>query len=147
MDNSFCESERNRLNKLNKFQLSHKFKNIALTIVLISFGLMLVRKFTDAPLWMKTVLMNVMLIGMLVMSLSKEKVEDEFIDSLRSQSYRLAFIMSVLYALIQPIANYIVDIVLNEQAELLYDFNYFQILFFMLFVQLLSFWQLKRMHR
>ena len=79
------------------------------------------------------------------MSLSKDKLEDEFLDSLRSQSYRIAFILVIIYSLIQPIINYTVGIILNQDEEMK-AFGYFQILFFMLIVQLMVFWQLKKMN-
>jgi len=80
-----------------------------------------------------------------LISVSKEKIEDEYIDSLRSQSYRLAFILAIVYALLQPIVNVVVSYVLQQDNE--YEsFNYFQVLFFMLIVQLLFFWKLKKQH-
>jgi len=80
-----------------------------------------------------------------LISVSKEKIEDEYIDSLRSQSYRLAFILAIVYALVQPIVNFAVSYVLQQDDE--YEsFNYFQVLFFMLIVQLLFFWKLKKQH-
>ena len=87
-----------------------------------------------------------MKVSALIISLSKEKVEDEFIDSLRSQSYRLAFVMAIVYSLVQPLINYGVGTLLNQDDEL-QGFSYFQVLFFMLIVQLMFFWQLKRMNK
>lgn len=102
---------------------------VGLGVVVGSFGLMIAKKFFEEPDWVKPTLKVLLLIGMLVISLSKDKVEDELIDSLRSKSYRLAFIMGVLYALVQPIVNFVVGSVLNEDAELV-GFDYFQVLFF-----------------
>ena len=65
---------------------------------------------------------------LLVISLSKEKIEDEFIDSLRSQSYRLAFIMAIVYSLVQPVVNYAVAVLFNQDDEL-QGFSYFQVFF------------------
>lgn len=94
---------------------------------------------------MKPFLHGILLIGLLLISVSKEKIEDEYIDSLRSQSYRLAFILAIVYALLQPIVNVVVSYVLQQDNE--YEsFNYFQVLFFMLIVQLLFFWKLKKQH-
>ena len=87
-----------------------------------------------------------LLIGLLLISLSKEKIEDEFVDSLRSQSYRLAFILVIVYSLVQPLINFVVASVLNQDDKL-EGFSYFQILFFMLLVQLMFFWQLKRFNK
>lgn len=143
---SICESERRKLEKMNKFQLHHQFKKIGLGIAIGAFVLMILRKYIDDTAWIKPILHGVLLIGLLLISVSKEKLEDEFVDSLRSQSYRLAFIMAIVYSLIQPLISFGVAFVLNENDEIKF-FDYFQVLFFMLIVQLLFFWQLKRMNR
>lgn len=143
---SICERERSQLEKMNKFQLSNQFKRIGITIGITAFLLMIGRKFIDSSEWVRPILQGFLLVGLLIVSLSKEKVEDEFIDSLRAQSYRLAFLLAIVYSLVQPLINYIVGLMLNENDELK-SFNYFQVLFFMLIVQLMFFWQLKRMNK
>ncbi|MFD2567591.1 hypothetical protein [Pseudotenacibaculum haliotis] len=143
MKESFCESERKRLDKMNKFQLAHRFKRIGWVIVIIAFVLMIAKKFVDEPSWVKPVLTNLMIVGFLLISLAKEKVEDELIDKLRAQSYRLAFILGVVYSLVQPYVEYGVDYLFNqEKAEM--GFSYFQVLIFMLLVQIMFFTNLKR---
>lgn len=143
---SICERERSYVEKMNKFQLHHKYKKLGYIISLSAFALMIAKKFVDEPTWVKPVLSGLLLIGMLVISLAKEKVEDEYIDSLRSQSYRIAFILVILYALVQPLVNYGVGLLFDE-TEKLQGFDYFQVLFYMLVVQLMVFWQLKRFNK
>lgn len=143
---SLMECETNKLNKSYAFQLSHRFKKIGYYVAFGTFGLMIAKKFIDEPEWVKSALRVLLLIGMLIISMSKDKVEDEFIDSLRSKSYRLAFIMGVLYALIQPLINFAVSSLLAKEASLS-GFDYFQVLFFMLLVQLMMFWQLKKFYQ
>ena len=55
-------------------------------------------------------------------------------------------LMAIVYSLIQPLINYVVAFALTENEELK-SFNYFQVLFFMLIVQLMFFWQLKRFNK
>ncbi|WP_298781749.1 hypothetical protein [uncultured Polaribacter sp.] len=143
---SLCERERSHLEKMNKFQLENKYKKIGSFIAIGVFTVMIGRKYIDNSEWLKPILHGVLLVGLLLISLSKEKLEDEFIDSLRSQSYRLAFIMVIIYSLVQPLINFVVGYLLdkNEKIE---GFSYFQVLFFMLIVQLMFFWQLKRMNK
>tara|TARA_B110000091_G_C13395685_1_gene302030 strand:+ start:53 stop:343 length:291 start_codon:yes stop_codon:yes gene_type:complete len=74
------------------------------------------------------------------------KIVDKFIDSLSSQSYRLSFLILILYSLSQPIVNYDLAVLFNQNDELEY-FDYFQVLFFMLIVQLMFFWKLKGMNK
>ena len=141
-----CERERNQLEKMNKFQLDNQFKRIGFIIAITAFVLMIFRKYIDDSEWIKPILHGILLIGLLVISLSKEKIEDEFVDSLRSQSYRLAFIIAIVYSLAQPLVNYGVAVLLNQDDELK-SFDYFQVLFFMLIVQLMFFWKLKGMNK
>ncbi|MDA9316728.1 hypothetical protein N9Q58_02295 [Polaribacter sp.] len=142
---TICERERIQLEKMNKFQLQSQYKKIGFIVALGSFFFMIAIKYIDNPVWLKPFLHGVLLIGLLLISVSKEKIEDEYIDSLRSQSYRLAFILAIVYALVQPIVNFVVAYVLNQDDDIK-NFNYFQVLFFMLIVQLLYFWKLKKQH-
>tara|TARA_B110001469_G_scaffold124066_1_gene137107 strand:- start:1338 stop:1778 length:441 start_codon:yes stop_codon:yes gene_type:complete len=142
---TICERERIQLEKMNKFQLQSQYKKIGLIVALGSFVFMIAIKYIDNPVWLKPFLHGVLLIGLLLISVSKEKIEDEYIDSLRSQSYRLAFILTIVYALVQPIVNFVVAYVLNQDDDIK-SFSYFQVLFFMLIVQLLYFWKLKKQH-
>lgn len=146
MKESICEKERSHIEKMNKFQLPNRYKKIGLYGAFFIFGLMIAKKFFDEPLWVKPVLRGLLLGFMLLISLAKDKVEDEFIDSLRSQSYRLAFILAIVYSLVQPFINYGVGI-LFDSSEKLEGFSYFQVLFFMLLVQLMVFYQLKRYNK
>ena len=143
---SICERERSHLEKMNKFQLGSQYKKIGVIIAIGTFVLMIARKYVEDSEWTRPILQGILLLGLLIISLSKEKFEDEFIDSLRSQSYRLAFLMAIVYSLVQPLINYGVGFILSQNDELK-SFNYFQVLFFMLIVQLMFFWQLKRMNR
>jgi hypothetical protein len=146
MKESYCERERSKLERLNKFQLANKYKKVGYVIVIVAFALMIAKKFVDEPSWVKPILINILLLGMLIISISKEKVEDEYIDSLRSQSYRLAFVLAVVYSLVQPGVNYVVGLLLGKE-EGSNEFSYFQVLFFMLVVQLMFFYQLKRFNK
>jgi hypothetical protein len=139
----FCESERKRMNWLNSFQLPNQYKKIGWYFVLLVFILMIAKKFIDEPNWIKPVLKNAMILGFLIISLSKEKIEDELITKLRAQSYRLAFVFAVVYSLVQPYIEYGVDYLFNTN-EVSMGFSYFQVLIFMLVVQIGFFEQFKR---
>lgn len=139
----FCESERKRLDRLNNFQLPNKYNRIGWYFVLFVFVLMIAKKFVDEPSWVKPVLRNSMIVGFLIISLAKEKIEDELMVKLRAQSYRLAFVFGVIYSLVQPYIELGVDYLFNaDQASM--GFSYFQTLIFMLVVQIGFFEQFKR---
>jgi hypothetical protein len=143
---SICEREKSQIEKMNKFQLGNQYKKIGYIIAIVTFILMIAKKYIEEPDWLKPLLHGVLLIGLLLISLAKEKLEDEYIDSLRSQSYRIAFILVILYSLLQPLLNYVIALLFNQDDELK-SFDYFQVLFFMLIVQLMVFWKLKKFNK
>ena len=75
---------------------------------------------------------------------NEREFEDEMIVSLRSKSMRLAFVLAVLYALIQPLVNVLVFYVIDFNDLSGNTFSYFQVLFFMLMIQIIFFEVLKR---
>ncbi|MBV7267634.1 hypothetical protein [Winogradskyella luteola] len=138
------ECERTKIEKWSQFQLSNRWKTIGTVLCLVTFLTMIGLKFTEAePLWLKDILRKVLLVGLLIIILSKEKMEDEMIVSLRAKSFTLAFIIGVLYALIQPVVDYVIHNFLYEASEN-NGFSYFQVLSFMLLIQMMFFEVLKR---
>jgi len=138
-----CESERSRLHRWGRFQLPNKYKKIGWAIIVGTFMLMIAKRFVDEPTWVKPVLRNVMLLGFLMVSISKEKIEDEFMASLRATSYRLALIIGVLYALVQPYVTYAIESLIDPENAAI-DNGYFQVLLYILLVQIMFFHALKR---
>ena len=84
-----------------------------------------------------------LLIGMLIMSVARDKVEDELTVKLRMMSYAWAFITGVLYALILPYVEFGVSNIVHSGGEAYKDLGDFQILTFMLMIQLLFYHNLK----
>ena len=94
------DCERNRFDKIINFRLAHKFMTIGIALAALSIIMMFVRAFLiegDTE-WLKTLLQKSLLIGMLLMSISKDKEEDEMTITLRSQSYAIAFVIGVVTA-------------------------------------------------
>lgn len=142
----FVECERNRFQKLINFRLPHRFMNVGIAIVLLSIVMMLVRAFAmegDTE-WLKLLLQKTVLIGMLIMSLSKDKIEDEMTMTLRAQSYAIAFVIGVIYALVMPYVEFGVSNVVHSGGEAFKDLGDFQVLLFMLMIQLMFYHNLKR---
>jgi hypothetical protein len=139
------ECERTKLESfLDKFQLPNVFKKVGLTILILSFLLLIAIKFTDnEPHWLRPFLKQAMLIGLLIISVSREKIEDELIQTLRSKSYSLAFIIGVIYIMLQPIINSVVDFILGSENQP-DNLGYVQVLLFMLLIQVGFFEVLKR---
>lgn len=108
-----------------------------------TFALMIAKKFVDEPTWVKPLLRNVMILGFLIVSISKEKIEDELMANLRSISYRLAIIIGVLYAMVQPYVTYAIETLIDPEGAK-FDNSYFQVLLYILLVQIMFFAALKR---
>lgn len=139
------ECERTKLESfLDKFQLPNVFKKVGITLFLLSFIGLTIIKFTEnEPLWLRSVLKQAMLVGLLVISISREKIEDELIQILRSKSYALAFIIGVIYIMLQPLVNQVVNFILGT-SEAPDNMGYVQVLLFMLLIQVGFFEVLKR---
>jgi hypothetical protein len=141
----FCKAEERRLNWLINFKLPNYWKKIGWGLLLISLVLILSTKFLDGNFdLLKSILKKAMLIGLLIVTISREKIEDEFIENLRSKSFTLAFILGVIYVLAQPLINYIAFLLFKPGKAIFEDLGDFQILWFLLVVYLTAFWSLKR---
>jgi hypothetical protein len=66
--------------------------------------------------------------------------------SLRVQSYAIAFVVGVIYALVMPYVEFGVSNVVHSGGEVYKDLGDFQVLLFMLMIQLMFYHVLKR-HR
>jgi len=143
--NKVTECERTKLESfLDKFQLPDSFKKVGIAIFLLSFVALTIIKFADnEPLWLRPALKQAMLVGLLMISISREKIEDELIQILRSKSYALAFIIGVIYIMLQPLTNELINFILGT-AEAPDNMGYVQVLLFMLLIQVGFFEVLKR---
>lgn len=137
--------ERTKLEQfVSKVQFPNSYKKFGFAIVILSFIVLIVFKFLDnEPLWINQMLKQAMIIGLLIISLAKEDIEDELIESLRSKSYALAFIIGVGYTMLQPLANYVVNLILVKQKAPP-EIGYIQVILFMLLIQVGFFEVLKR---
>lgn len=140
------ECERKRMDKMINFRLPHVYLKIGIAIVALSILVLFWRAFAmdgDTE-WLRTLTKKGMVIGMLLMSISKDKEEDELTVKLRTQSYALAFVIGVIYALVMPYVDYGVSNVVKPASENLKDLGDFQVLVFMLMIQLMFYHTLKR---
>ncbi|MEM9823611.1 MAG: hypothetical protein AAF985_21175 [Bacteroidota bacterium] len=145
--NSILECERNSVKKMEKLQLPNSFKKIGIGLALFSLLFLLVNKFTFNSPDFRTAIKYGLLLGMLLISVSKEQIEDELMVKLRMQAYRLAFIFGVFLTLIQPFINYFVDYLFDPSGAVIQDTGNFEILWILLSVQVIYFEVLKRMHK
>ena len=143
--------ERSRIDQWAAFQLDYKWKKIGVIFSLVITVVLLIQKFSRPSGFQYDTehvsylffLERFFLIGLLIIIVSKDKIEDEMITSIRARSFKLAFICAVLYAVIQPFVNALVFYVLAKDS-MGYNSTYFQVLTFMLMLQILFFEVLKR---
>ena len=133
------EWDRKNLERLRRVQLPNGYKKIGLAVVILSFVALVIHKAADIDIdWLRQLIKNVLLIGLLMISIAREKVEDEMIASIRMQSYAMSFIIGVVYGVVQPYVNYGVGMLLGDTDANL-QMGYVQVLSFMLIVQILFF--------
>ncbi|WP_027078036.1 hypothetical protein [Maribacter antarcticus] len=145
---SFMECERKSLEKMKRYQLSNKFKKIGIGIIIISVVAFIVNKLSIENIDLKLTSKYGILIGLLLISISKEKIEDELIKSLRMQSYTFAFIAGVIITLLtNPIFNYIANLISEKQQGSFEGVGDWEILWILLSIQVFYFEFLKRMNK
>jgi len=139
-----CENEQKSLNRFKL--LSYSFKKIGFAGLILSTLAVLFFRFAmnDAAILL-SVSAKLVLVFMLVISISKEKIEDEMISKLRIQSYSFTFVMGVIYALFMPVADFLVDSVVEMKASDYSEMSSGILLWFMLAIQIAFFHLLKRL--
>ena len=133
------EWDKRNLERMKKFQLPHSYKRVGIVMLIAAILIMVGFKIMDGEaVWMKHLLKNSLILGLLIVSISKEKIEDEMINAIRMQSYALAFIFGVIYSILQPLINYGVELIIDPKDATM-EMSYFQVLIFMLLIQLMFF--------
>jgi len=139
------ECERKQFDKLKNYQLPNTFKKVGWVIVLLSLIVLLTRKFFLTDLTeLSQIAKNLALLGLLIVIISKEKIEDELIRMIRGKAFTFAFIAGVVYALVMPITDYVVDFVIESKEPSYSELGDFIILWFMMVVYLAFFNLLKK---
>ncbi len=144
---SFIDCERKKLDKLKKYQLPNKFRKIGITIFIISFIALFIVAFTSNNQEFKQITKYGVLIGLLIASISKEKIEDELVRDLRMQSYTFAFIFAVIITITNPLFSFIANSFFDKQQDNFNGVGDWQILWMLLSIQFFYFEYLKKMHR
>lgn len=141
------DNELKSIEKITKYQLPNKFKAIGVGIFIISLLFILVIPFIlenyEKNNLLDRVAKSVLLFGLLVISISKEKIEDELIITLRMKSYNYAFIGGVIYTLIMSSVNYFI-VYINSSTRKIEGTSDFIVLALLLTMQIYYFWVLKR---
>jgi len=132
-----CE-KRSILNRKN-YQLPQGYKRYGLILLAMSLALLFINSFFWNEFTVREISKYGMLLGLLIISISKEKIEDELVINLRMQSYATAFIFGILLAIIHPVLNLFVDTIIDPSNALFKDAGDFVILWILLSTQVLYF--------
>ncbi|MDX5584599.1 MAG: hypothetical protein QNK20_06660 [Aureibaculum sp.] len=147
MITKFCEAEYMRLKKIQNYQylLPNHYKKVGIALLIASLAALITRKylFEDVEL-VQEIGRKGMLLALLLITLSKEKIEDELITKLRGQAFAVAFIAGVIYTLVQPLINYLVALLIKPENATYSDLGDFIVMWFMLVIYLSFFYMFKR---
>ncbi|MDH5412645.1 MAG: hypothetical protein OEW87_00780 [Flavobacteriaceae bacterium] len=144
---NFCQAEYRRLKKIQNYQylLPNYFKKVGIGLLILSLITLISRKYLfDDGEMLRQIAKKGMLLSLLLITISKEKIEDELIIKLRGQAFAFAFVAGVIYTLIQPIINYIVALVIRPEKAVFDGLEDFIILWFMMVMYLTFFYLFKR---
>ena len=144
---SLLECERNNLEKFEKFQLPSKYKKIGFIVAITSLFILLLNVLLPYINEFKELFKFSLLIGLLIVSISKDKNEDELIIKLRMISYRFAFIIGIIEILLIPIAAYLIILFTDINKSALGHTGKYDTLFVLLFVQVFIFEYLKKLYK
>ena len=87
--------------------------------------------------------MSVSVIGLLIISISREKIEDELIAKIRMQSYHYAVLGTVLFYLAIPFVHFIIELLLSDKPTIEGSKDV-SVLGVLLMMQILTFRKLKK---
>ncbi len=140
------ECEHQRLKKYENMSLPAQYKKIGIAVTIISFiGLFVLGYIDNEPEILRDLIKKSILVGLLIISISKDSIEDELTIKLRGKSYAMAFVFGVVYALVQPYITYFLSFLFNKKNnEDFLELGDFQLLFFMLIIQIMFYWMLKK---
>ena len=136
-----------KIDKYTSYQLPNRFKIIGLILFVISFiSVPLISIYLEnnkhQDLFQR-IISTVAILSLLVIAISKEKVEDELIAKIRMQSYHYAVIATVIGYLSLPFIFYIISFSFSTapKMEAVKDIPIFGVL---LCTQILTFRKLKK---
>ncbi|GLR16520.1 hypothetical protein [Portibacter lacus] len=154
MENQYtsCQNEHNKLLKIINFRFQHRYKKIGIIGGALILGFLVIYKFTGGDsLLIKDVLRTIMLLFLLVASLSKDAIEDEYITHVRSQSYVIAFICAIGYSIALPLIAVLFDLLITritgDGHVSFHEVSAFEVMFMLVCFQLLFFHTIKRFGR
>jgi hypothetical protein len=140
-----CDRERKSAKKAANFQLPNRYKKIGIALAILAFIGLIANKFSFDSETFRFIARHLMIIGVLFVSVAKDKQEDELIKSLRLQSYFFSFVFCAAFSILMPYIDYIVDVIRELDSIELKDSGDFMVLWMLLCVQVFYFEFLKKL--
>ena len=117
------EGDIEKIDKFTGYQLSNKFKIVGLVLFITS----ILSIITSLKLYMldikyhelfERIALSGSVLGLLIISISREKIEDELIGKIRMQSYNYAVIVTVLIYLILPFIHFTIVSIFSSMPKI-----------------------------
>ena len=136
-----------KIDKYISYQLPNRFKIIGLMLFIISFfSVPLISIYLENNKYQdlfQRIGSTIAILSLLMIAISKEKVEDELITKIRMQSYNYAVIGTVLFYLTFPFITYIFFLFFASKPKIEGSTDV-SVLGVLLFMQILTFKKLKK---
>ena len=115
--------------------LPHFYKIIGLCVFLLAFVTPIIMGLLHQQSWEQTesrrqIANTIMLVGLLLFILSKEKTEDEFVDYCRLIAFRAAFIAGIIYFLQDAFGAFKGNLVNSSFGLLIMEIGVYVIIFY-----------------
>ena len=141
------EDDIDKINKFTGFQLPNKFKIVGLVLFITSIlSVFTVTIYLDNSKhldFIQRLAWTGSVLGLLIISISKEKIEDELMSKIRMQSYNYTVIGTVLFYLAIPFINYLILFIFSSSPKMEGNKD-IPLLSIMLIMQILTFRKLKK---
>ena len=111
-----------KIDKYISYKLPHKFKAIGLIISITSWvSLILIEIYFGDDKYFdlfKRIAITIVILGLLIISTSREKIEDELIAKIRMQSYHFAVLGTILLYLIMPFFDFTIVSIFSSMPKI-----------------------------
>jgi hypothetical protein len=142
------EGDIEKIDKFTGYQLPNKFKIVGLVVFIVSILSIVTSlkiyilddKYHDL---FERIALSGMVLGTLIISISREKIEDELIAKIRMQSYHYAVLGTVLFHLAIPFVHFIIELLLSDMPTIEGSKDV-SVLGVLLMMQILTFRKLKK---
>jgi len=141
--------EHSMLFRVLEYRLPNRFKMIGILGATLIFLFLIGYKFSGShSLIAPDVLRTLILLFLLIASLSKDIIEDEYSRHVRFQSYVIAFVSALVYCISIPLIALVLDLLITsitgDGSVSFYEISAFEVMFILVGFQLLFFETLKR---